>query len=364
MQNLQSGYKFKTRGEKGFSIIELMVSIIIFLIFMSAIYGLLKIGTIQKSSASSQTEVIKNARLSLNTIGRDAVNAGFGYTRVGGYAPENILNLRLGIPPDADSTHDLITAVVGGNNVNTNSLLPSGRTDVISFVFRDINFNAGQPIKFTDAANFGGNGVTATTLAGQAAAVNPFDLFLVSNGTRTAIALTTAVPTGGNTLRFETGASDPLKVNSPYTGAVAVRSKLFACTPTATPPVTDDCMDYTSDRVTAKKVIWVSYSVSSDGTLIKTIYGNNTGNTAANQIQILPIASNVQNFQVKYLLRDGTVSDDPSNGGLNQENFNNVVQIDVTINALVETSENGVKLKNLVEIKSTFSTKNLSYDIG
>ncbi len=363
MQNFQSGMKNNTNGEKGFSLVELMVSIIIFMVFMSVIYGLLKIGSIMKTSASSQTEVVKNARLSLNTIGRDAVNAGFGYSRAGGYGAENILNLRLGIPPDADTTHDLITAVVGGNDVNTNTLLPSGRTDVVSFVFRDINFNAGQPLNFVSAANYGGNGVLITTLAGQTATTNNYDLFLISDGSRTSLGLATNVPAGGNTLRFEAGSADPLQVNSLYTGTVSTRSKLIACDAAASPPITDDCMDY-ANRVTAKKVIWVSYSVTSDGTLYKTIFGNNTGRPAAEQIQILPIASNVQNFQVKYLLRDGTVSNDPSNGGLNQSNFNNVVQIDVTITAKVQAVENGVTINNLIEIKSTFSTKNLSYDIG
>lgn len=359
MQNLQQNKQIKAHGQAGFSLVELMVSIVIFLIFMSAIYGLLRIGAIQKTAASSSTEVIKNARLSLNTMGRDAVNAGFGYSRVGGYAPDNILNLRLGIPADSDSTHDLLTAVISGNEVNTNTLLPSGKTDVISFIFRDTNFNSGQPIELVDAGNDGGAGVVITTADDSTYFTKPYDLFLISDGSRTALGLVTEVPTGGKTLRFQTGASDPLKVNMPYTGTVNTRSKLIACDEFEV----DNCMNY-SNRVHAKKVNWVSYKVTSDGVLTRVIFGNNTDKTAAEQIQVLPIAQDVQNFQVKYLLRDGTVTDDPSSNGTNQANLNNVVQIDVTITAKVEVIENGVTIKSVVNIKSTFSTKNLSYDIG
>jgi len=357
MQNLQQIKKIKAHGQAGFSLVELMVSVVIFLIFMGAIYGLLRIGSIQKTAASSSTEVIKNTRLSLNTLGRDAVNAGFGYSRVGGYAPDNILNLRLGIPADSNSTHDLLTAVISGNEVNTNTLLPSGKTDVISFIFRDTNFNSGQPVEMVSAVS--DTGVTITTADDSTYFTKPFDLFLISDGSRTALGLVTAVPTGGKTLKFQTGASDPLKVNMPYTGTVNTRSKLIACTAS----IIDNCMDY-SNRVTAKKVIWVSYQVTSDGVLTRTIFGNNTDKTAAEQIQVQPIAQDVQNFQIKYLLRDGTVTDDPSDNGTNQANLNNVVQIDVTVTAKVEVIENGVTVKSIVNIKSTFSTKNLSYDIG
>ncbi|MCW5958671.1 MAG: prepilin-type N-terminal cleavage/methylation domain-containing protein [Pyrinomonadaceae bacterium] len=357
-EKTENSIKIKT-AESGFSIVELMVSVGIFLIFMGAIYGVLRMGTIQKTSATSQTDAIKNVRLSLNTIGRDAVNAGFGYSRVGGYAPDNILNSRLGITADADVSHDLVTAVIAGNDVNTNTLLTSGKTDVISFVFRDTDFNIGQPVKLQNSANLSGNGVSITTAPGWASYVRPYDLFLIADCCRTSLAVVTATP-GGDVLHFRTGAQDPLGINLPYTGTVDTRSKLIACNP---PTTVDNCMDY-SNNVTAKRVFWVSYSVTSDGTLVRKTFGNNTGKPAAEQIQVQPIAYNVQNFQVKYLLRDGTVTDDPSAGGTDQPNLNNVVQIDVTITAKIEVVENGVTISNLVNLKSTFSTKNLSYDIG
>lgn len=344
MQNKGQKMKYKSIREAGFSLIELLISLTVFLIFISAIYGLLRIGNIQKTTVSSQTDVIKNVRLSLNTIGRDAVNAGLGYSRVGGYVPDDLTGIRMGLPTDTDTSQDLITAVIAGNEINDNLALDTGKTDVISFAYRDLDFNGGNPIGLTAAADFSSKGVTLTTPSGATANSKPYDLYLISDGSRTALGMVTAVPSGGQTLTLEAGANDPLGVNSLFAD-----SKLVA-------------MDYPG--ASAKKVFWVSYRVTTDGVLIRTIYGNNSNNPASEQIQSQPIAYNIQNLQVKYLLNDGTRTDDPSNGGVDQVKLNKVVQIEVTISARYSIQENGLNITKVVDLTSTFSTKNLSYDIG
>ena len=353
MQSKTQILKASPIRQAGFSLLELMISIVIFLIFMGAVYGLLRIGNIQRSSVNIQTDIIKNIRLSLNTIGRDAVNAGLGYSRIGGYAPDNLTGLRMNFPLDPNASQDLITAVMSGDEINNNLALATGRTDVVSFVSRDLDFNNGDPIKLTAVADFGGNGVSITTTAGATVNSRPYDLYLISDGTRTALGLVTRVPGGGNTLIFETGAADSLGINELFVGSSADdTSKLVG-------------MDYST--TTAKKVNWVSYRVSVDGVLIRTIYGNNNNNgtpVASEQIQLQPIAYNIQNLQVRYLLNDGTLSDDPSNAGVDQGRLNSVVQIEVTVSARYTIQENGVNLNRVVDLKSTFSTKNLSYDIG
>ncbi len=347
MQSKVSNVKYKSVREAGFSLLELMISMTVFLVFIAAVYGLLRIGSIQKTTISTQADVIKNVRLSLNTIGRDAVNAGLGYTRVGGYVPDDLTNLRMGLPADpntTEDTEDLITAVVAGNDINDNLALTGQKTDVVSFTYRDLNFNKGNPIKLVSAADFGGNGVTITTEDGATANSKPYDLYLISDGSRTALGIVTSVPGGGKTLVFEAGANDPLKMNSLFAASKLVN------------------MSYPA--VTAKKVNWVSYRVTIDGVLTRTIFGNNSDKPASEQIQIQPVAYNIQNLQVKYLLNDGILSDDPSNGGVDQGRLNNVVQIDVTISARYSIRENGVDLNKVFDLNSTFSTKNLNYDIG
>jgi prepilin-type N-terminal cleavage/methylation domain-containing protein len=358
MQIKTQNLKTRRFREAGFSLLEMMIAMILFLIFMGAVYGLLRIGNIQKSSVNTQTEIIKNIRLSLNTIGRDAVNAGLGYSRVGGFAPDNLTALRMNLPLDANTSQDLITAVISGNEINDNLALNTGKTDVVSFAFRDLTFNNpdpvnranGDPIKLTAVGDFGGSGVSITTAINVTGISKPYDLYLISDGTRTALGMVTGV-TGGTTLEFRTG--DPLGVNELFAGASAdTTSKLVG-------------MNYPA--VTAIKVNWVSYRVSEDGVLLRTIYGNNNlGATpsAAEQIQLQPIAYDIQNMQIKYLLTDGTLTDDPSNAGATQGRLNDVVQITVKISARYSTTENGVTINRVVDLNSTFSTKNLSYDIG
>jgi prepilin-type N-terminal cleavage/methylation domain-containing protein len=361
MRNEAISFEAKNRREAGFSFIELMISLTIFAIFLTAIYGLLRIANIQKGTVNSQTEVVKNLRLSLNTLGRDAVNAGLGYDRIGGNMPDNLTNLRLGLPADTNAAQDLLTAVIAGNNINTNVFLPNpGRTDVVTFAFQDKTFNGGNPMTITDSAAFGGTGLTLSTAANGAANASQFDLYFISQGTRTGMALVTN-KFNNNTLRVEIG--DPLGINSPANGNANSRNRLRKCPIPQPIPEETDCMTFTgTTTATAKKIFWISYGVDNDGTLVRTTYGNNTGATAANQIQRQPIAYNIQNFQIRYLMRDGTTTDDPSVGGTIQGALNNVVQIEVKISSRVTVQENGVNTQKTVDLKSTFSTKNLNYD--
>ena len=265
----------------------------------------------------------------------------------------------MGLPADTGNEQDLIPPIISGDQINSNNFLsPSEKTDVVSFLFRDITFNAGNTIRFTDAADNGGNGVTITTPANGAVNARPFDLYLISDDARTALGLVTSVP-NNNTIVFATGTADPLGVNAPYSGASQVHSRLRKCSS----PTENDCFDY-SNIVSAKRVTWVSYSVNADGTLVRTLYGNNTGQPASEQIQVQPIAYNVQNLQVRYLLRDGTLTDDPSSAGNTQQNLNNVVQVDVTVTTRVRIQENNMDEIKIINLNSTFSTKNLDYDIS
>lgn len=361
MVDERKNFELKNRREAGFSLIELLISMIVFIIFSGVVYGLLQIAHIQKGSVNSQTEVVKNLRLSLNTIGRDAVNAGLGYDRIGGNMPDNLTTLRMGLPADTNTTQDLLTAVISGNDINTNTLPPGNqKTDVVAFAFQDKTFNGGNTMPITNSAVYNTTDVTLTAVPTGTTPddlPNQYDLYFVSEGDRSAMAFVTT-KTNNTTLHLEIGAADPLKINSPFNGTTDSKSRLTKCAA----PTQTGCMNFAT--ATAKKIFWVSYSVTSDGTLVRTTYGNNhaAGATAAKQIQIQPIAYNVQNFQVRYLMRDGTYTDNPSNGGTNQLALNNVVQIEVTISSRITIEENGVSIQKTVDLKSTFSTKNLNYD--
>jgi prepilin-type N-terminal cleavage/methylation domain-containing protein len=346
----------KRRSESGFTVVEMLIAMTIFLIVLSSVYGVLRIGNITRNSINSRTETIKNARLSLNAIGRDAVNAGLGFTRVGGIVPDDFAHTRLNIPSDSNDERDLLTGIIAGNNINESDLSPTGtKNDVIAFAFRDLYFNSGNSIIVTDSSE-SSNSIVLTTNANGCQNCKPFDLYLVESGDgKQAVVMATAIP---NSSSMVLGRDDPLDLNQKANGNVDERSILHKCATGET----ISCFNY-NPQATAKKIYWMSYSVDVDGTLVRTTYGNNTGGTAAQQIQKQPLAYGIQNFQVRYLMQDGTISDDPSAGNTNQSNLNNIVQIEITTTVKTENNDNGITRTELINISSTSSTRNLKYDI-
>lgn len=362
-------------NEKGFSLLELMISVVLFIIITGSIFGLMEITRIDRNRASRRSDTLKNARSAIHLIGRDALNAGLSYSLTGGKVPEGFLATRLGIPQDVNSTRDNLSSIISGNNLNTNTLLPnSGKTDVISFAYRDMDFNDGNKITLSGAQAVAGSPTNAVvTFVGSTVTTDPAkiqpavnDLYLVetADGNQVAV-MATAVDLTNKKIQFAYG--DPLGINQPFNGANENGSLLRPCNP---PTLTENCSTYVA---ALKKFNWVSYSVNAQGTLIRTVYGNNpNGTTAADQIQSQPLAYGIQNMQIRYVLEDGTVTDDPSAGpdgvaGTNDDtplNLNSIRQITVTMS--VQSNENDEQLKTpeTITVNATFSTRNLEYDAG
>jgi len=352
----------KTRNNlaAGFSLVEMIIAMVVFMIIMSAIYGLLRFGNISRSSINSQTETIKSARTAVNSVGRDVVNAGLGFSRVGGLVPDDFAPGHLSISNDNGPERDLLTGIIAGNDLRESDLSRNGqKNDMIAFAFRDMQFNNGNPIMISDAPilSITNNSNVLKTTGDACAVCRPFDLYLIeSKEGKQAIVMATAVP-DVNTMVL--GQDDPLNLNQQVINLSSnERSVLTKCILGNT----SNCFNY-DNGVTAKKIYWVSYSVAVDGTLVRTMYGNNTGGTAAQQIQVQPLVYGVQNFQVRYLMQDGTTSDDPSNNNTTPLMMNDVVQVEISVTIRAEGNENGVTNTELMNVTSTFSTRNLKYDI-
>ena len=367
-------------SQKGFSLLELLIAMVIFLVVTASIYGLLQIGRFDRNRASRRSDVLKNARVAVHLIGRDVLNAGLGYHRSGAIVPDNFNNLKLGVPADVDSARDILTSIVAGNNLNTNSLsaIPGTLTDTISFGYRDMDFNCGNPIEILGVVAPGGsptvarltNRATSVSAAGpcpaprtdQASLPQLYDLFLIESDTSQVLSMVTAV---NGVATFDVAPADPLVLNLPLNGIGINGSLLRQCI-----DGTDtNCTTYSA---TAKRVFLVSYKVKTDGTLVRIIYGNNRGAGVAAQVQELPMAYNVEDFQIRYVLEDGRVLDNPSVGpdGLvgtlddDWQGFNKIRQITITVK--VQSSEIDEKSgkPETITFTSTFSTRNLEYDAG
>lgn len=361
-------------AEMGFSLLELLISVVLFIIITGSIFGLMEITRIDRNRASRRSDTLKNARSAIHLIGRDALNAGLSYSLTGGKVPEGYLATRLGIPQDVNNTRDDLTSIVSGNNRNTNALLPSGTTDIISFAYRDMDFNNGNKVTLSGAQAPGGSPTTAvvTTVASTVTtdttkappAVNDLYLVETAEGNQVAV-MATSVDLANNKIQFGTG--DPLGINQPFNGTNQNGSLLRPCNP---PSLTENCSTYVA---ALKKFNWISYSVNAQGTLIRTVYGNNpNGTVPADQIQSQPLAYGIQNMQIRYVLEDGTVTDDPVAGpdgiaGTSDDtpaNLNLVRQITVTLSVQGNENDEQTKQAETITVTATFSTRNLEYDAG
>lgn len=348
--------KESLRRQKGFSLAELLVAGTVFLVVMSAVFGVLQIGGIARDTVNNSSETINNARISINSVGRDAINAGLGYSRVGAVVPDDAANNLLGIPQDTGFLRDVFTSVMAGDEVST-SILSVGteKNDVVAFMYRDLQFNGGNPI-VVNSVNYTNDEIDMNTAAGDCAVCNDYDLYLVESGNGNhALAVATDIINSNSTIRVNF--NDPLGINRKTSLADNIRSILTPCGSGETA----NCFSY-SPQATVKRVFLTSYSVNPDGTLVRKTYGNNVGGLAADQIREIPLAYNVQRFQVRYLLQDGTITDDPSNANNNQGILNEIIQVEAMITIKPDQNQGQVTSTQILNLSSTFSTRNIKYD--
>jgi prepilin-type N-terminal cleavage/methylation domain-containing protein len=355
-------------NQRGFSLVEMIVAMVLFLIIIGTIYGLLQVGLIDRNRASRRSDVLKNARAAMHLISRDALNAGLSYNKSGAIVPDDFISTRLGLPADTDSERDVLTSVVGGNNLFIDILNPDDavRTDLISFSYRDSDFNAGDVISLNNASSPAGapDTVQLQSAANGARNAKTFDLYLVESDSSQVAVLATGVPVSAIS-SIDVAPGDPLGINQPLNGSGSNVSLLQKCTAV----ITENCTTYVAS---VKRFFWVSYKVKSDGTLVRTTFGNNTGAPAAEQIQEMPVAYNIEDFQIKYVLEDGTTTENPSAGpdGIagtaddRPSDFNLVRQITVTIKVQATELDEQLGAPESITLTSTFSTRNLEYDAG
>lgn len=176
MQNISALFNLKEaktgNGEQGFSLLEIMVAMVIFMIVTGSIWGVLRVAQQSRSVVNQQVALAKNVRLGLNLLGRDTYNAGFGYPSLKTGAvilPENRISTLLGIPNDFDTTRDTVPPIIAGNNITLSTFNTTAgvRTDQVTFMFKDSTFNVisgvSKVLQINTASTTGG-GIVATAL--------------------------------------------------------------------------------------------------------------------------------------------------------------------------------------------------------
>jgi prepilin-type N-terminal cleavage/methylation domain-containing protein len=341
----------RVAGEQGFSLIELVVSMVIFMIVTGSIYGVLQVAQQSRSTVSSQVQLTKNVRLGLNLAGRDTYSAGFGYPLKNAVIlRDNRIATQLGIPNDPDTSRDTVPPIIAGNNITLSTFneTPNTRTDQVTFLFKDSAFNlvgaiagreVSQPLRITFVS---ATAHELTVTDGSKCRIN--DLFLITgSGGQFTLGMVTSIV--GNVIGFAN--ADVLGFNNP--GAT---NELRFINP-----------------VNMLRVKMVTYFVTADGILTRREFANVPPPAATVASVDEPLVYGVEDFQIKYVMEDGSLVDNPSAGadGIagnaddDQAHLEAVRQIRFTVNArTVERNSRGELQR--INMTSTFSTRNLGYD--
>lgn len=354
--NLNNRKDIADRGnEKGFSLLELVVAMVIFLIVTGAMYGVMQIAQKGRAAVNQEVSLSKSVRVALNVLGRDTYNAGFGYPLKNTVVlPDNRVSALLGIPIDVDTTRDTVPPVLAGNNVTLNTFNTTAgvRTDQVSFLFKDSTFNLvgtvpdqiSQPLNINTATTTGGID-EIVPISGSNTSCRINDIYLISGNTGSTLGVATAL-SGTNIVQFsngdvlgfnQTGTSGPLR-------AITIPASL-------------------------QRVLMVTYFVTTDGILTRREFANVPPVTPAAAFVDEQLIYGVENFQIQYVMENGSLTDNPSAGpdGIPgnaddvQSNLAAVRQIRFTISART-TELDSTGQPNRVTMTSTFSTRNLGYD--
>ncbi|HWP43324.1 MAG TPA: prepilin-type N-terminal cleavage/methylation domain-containing protein [Blastocatellia bacterium] len=315
--------------QSGFTLLELVVGVVIFGIVMGAAFGLLQIARSGRLNTNQRSEILQNLRIALNTIGRDAINAGVDYPNLGAVLPDNSLATVFGLTPDADTDADVLTpvyAIDGKNAVN------GVATDHITFVFIDDTFNNGQSLPI-DLISASGNQLR---IGGgfNNSPCNLNDIYIITGQNGSALGMLTR-KTGADRLDLVDG--DPLGINEP----------------SATSPLAGMQVPASLQRLA-----WVTYFVLDEdgagpgaGALIRRVYGGSGGWTDQ------PLAFGVENLQIQYVLMDGAVVDVP---GPNQ--MEDIRQVRVSVGVRSPDIDPRTNRPFQADLTATFSTRNLYYE--
>jgi prepilin-type N-terminal cleavage/methylation domain-containing protein len=343
-------------SEAGFSLLEIMVAMVLFLTISASVWGVMKVALNSRNVVSNNVSNSKSVRLALNVMGRDAYNAGYGYP-LGNVVvlPDNRIANTLSVPADTDTTRDTVPPIIAGNNLNIDNWNPSStaRTDEVTFLYKDNTFNVqgtgsaaiSTPLQINAPTTNGAGVDTIVPISGGNSACTVNDLYVINGNTGSTLGVVTGL-NGTTGVFFANG--DPLAFNLSGTSGT-IRSITLPAT--------------------MYRVKMVTYFVAADGTLTRREYVN--GPVQAGNIGYVdnPLVYGVEDLQIKYIMDDGSLSDNPSAGADSvagtaddtQGNLARIRQVRFTIS--VRSAEQRTDGQPYRETQTvTYSTRNLGYD--
>lgn len=329
-------------NEQGFSLIELLVSLVIFLVVTGTIFGVMQIAQKSRTAINQQIPLHKSIRFAMNLLGRDTYNAGYAYPLKSAVVLPNLrVSNLLETPPDSNNTRDTMPPIITGNDLRPNSLnlTPNAKTDQVTFLYKDPQFNMidgiSKSLKISITLAGGSTGIDSVVpIDGKCIDCNKNDVFLVTGNTGSTIGVATGF-SGSNKIEFSNG--DILNLNK--TGPTGTFKNI-------------------STPATMLRVFAVTFYVTPDGTLMRREFGNRSNAEIPDGYVDEPLVYGVSDFQIQYVMDDGTLTDSPSETEIS---LSAIRQVRYTITARsYDADASGEPVS--VTMSTTFSTRNLGYD--
>jgi hypothetical protein len=296
-------------------------------------------------------------------LGRDTYNAGYGYPlKSSVILPDNRVSTLIGIPVDNDTAADRVQPIMVGNNITVDNYntVANTRTDQVTFLFKDTTFNpqgtapdiVSMPININAPTTTAGGIDEIVPIGGSNAVCRVNDLYLISGANGSTLGVSTAL-NGTSAVQFSNG--DVLGFNlagpsGPLRTTISLPASLT-------------------------RVKMVTYFVASDGTLTRREFVNAPVASPAVAFVDEPLVYNVEDFQIRYIMDDGTSLDNPSagpdlipgNGDDTQNRLAAVRQVRFTVSVrsteLIKSADvNGTYQPYRESMTATFSTRNLGYE--
>jgi prepilin-type N-terminal cleavage/methylation domain-containing protein len=400
----------------GFSLLETLVSMVIFSIVSLSVLGLLEVARKGRTSTMQRSENLQNARVALRQMSVDVLNAGVNYQNAGPLLPTNWLNTHLGLPASnpAGTTLDQLTPVVPGPGsiLGFGALVPNSKltnttgttpvvttTDQVTLVSVNHAFDGGNAVTIdcnvcTPAAAAAGEVVSAAAktatlqitspvnnLGGGASVCNVGDIYYVYWANASVIGIVTSLATvsTANDSVVLAASTDPLGLNSFVAGSWnigAIATPKNTTTGAAANPFPTGMYPVTPLVAYAYKLTLVTYYVLDDGsglgtgTLMRRLYGGVSG-AAAIAYTDQPLAYGVTNMTLSYFLTNETSTNFGTGSPQNpvgatsvvaNANFMNIRQIQATITVQSPTKDPSTNKPYLETLTSVMNCRNLGYE--
>lgn len=269
----------------GISLPEMMMTILITMVMMTAAFGALDDGLTMRENADVSSEMHHNVRMGMNEMSRDLILAGQAIP-IGGIPVPNgagaaPINRPGPVPLTFPAGTQVLRPVITGDALGPLQL--GLATDLVTIIYADATLDLGQTVLASIAADGSAMTVAAgTDITLPANELQVGDLIMFSNAMGTALQMITAV-SGAQTVTF--GSLDPLDLNQRNAAAGTIMQ--LQDEPGTFPPTT------------ATRVWMITYFVDAS------VPGSPRLMRVVNDHQPTPIAMEIENLQLTYDLVDG-----------------------------------------------------------